>query len=461
MIRYTASTPLPVNSQSAFAYHERRGALQRLVPPWKNLSIEQSDGSLRSGSRVVLRIGLGPLSLRWVAEHSEYDPPRLFADHQVSGPFAHWHHDHRFSEAGDEQCVLHDEVEYRLPLGFLGQLAGGAFARTELESMFAYRHRITRDDLMLADKYRVGPFRVAVSGASGLVGRRLCGLLSLLGHDVIRLERSPEKAQGDASVAPWSSPEQAARLEGVDAVVHLAGKPIADGRWSENAKREIRESRVMLTRQLAEILARLESKPTVFVCASAIGIYGDRADETLTETSALGEGFLAEVGREWESACEPAAAAGIRVANARLGIVLDPNGGALQKMLFPAKLGGGRVGSGKQWWSWVALDDVVGSLYHAVCCDKVAGPFNLTAPQPETAATFAQILGRVLRRPALIPAPSFLLRAAMGEMADALLLCSARVEPRLLRDTGYEFRFSGLEGALRYCLGKDRLESTE
>ena len=306
MKTYLASTTLPVDIEQAFAYHERPGALDRLIPPWKHVSVESSDGSLKPNSVVVLRLKAGPLSMRWVAQHTEYDPPHCFVDVQRSGPFAHWEHRHLFDAASSDGCVLRDSITYQLPLGAVGGMCGGSLARKELETMFAYRHRVTRDDLELAAKYQVSPMKIAVSGSSGLVGRKLCALLTLRGHKVIRLERSLDRIEdGQAAVAPWDSPEQAARLSGVDAVVHLAGKSIADQRWTDSVKQAIRDSRVDLTRQLADALAALPDPPKVFVCASAIGIYGDRGDEVLSESSAPSDTFLADVALNRQGCVSP------------------------------------------------------------------------------------------------------------------------------------------------------------
>lgn len=462
MSEYTASIALGVTQSAAFEYHDRPGALARLVPPWKKVWVESTDNSLQPGSRVTLKTSIGPIPLRWLAEHTQYDPPNLFADKQISGPFAKWEHQHHFSSGSSLSCVLRDQVHYQIPMGALGNLLGGWLVRKELETMFAYRHRVTRDDLQMSQAYQADPMKIAVSGASGLVGKKLSTVLALLGHNVYRLERSIEKAEGDArAIAPWASEEEASKLNGFDAVIHLAGKSIADSKWTPQHKQQIRDSRVELTEKLARSLAALDQEPSVFVCASAIGIYGDRGDEVLSEESKPDDSFLAEVGVEWENACEPARNAGIRVANARLGIVLDPGGGALKQMLTPAKLMGGSLGNGKQWWSWVALDDVIGAIYHAICTPEVQGAFNVTAPEPMRNVDFARTLGRVLGRPALFPAPAFALRLALGEMADALLLASARVTPERLQRTGYEFRFAELDSALRYCLGRDRLESTQ
>lgn len=457
-MKYVATSCLPVSIEDAFAYHERPGALERLVPPWESVVVESSDGSLEVGSEVVLKTSVLGVPVRWVARHTEYDPPKLFADTQVSGPFATWDHRHEFDEQGDE-CQLTDRVEYRVPVGALGQAMGGWKARATLESMFSYRHRVTRDDLALQSAYRLTPKRIAISGCSGLVGRQLSSLFTLLGHQTLPIVRKPtDKA---SEIAAWHDEKETEKFRSVDAVVHLAGKSIADARWSDSVRREIRASRVDKTRQLCESLAGLDEKPEVLVCASATGIYGNRGDEILDETSAVGDDFLADVAREWEEACRPAAEAGIRVVNARFGIVLSPRGGALQKMMLPAKFAGGALGNGKQWWSWIALDDVLGAIYHAISNEELRGPVNYVAPDPIQNRDFASTLGKVIGRPALFPAPAFALRAAMGEMADALLLASTRVVPGKLQESGYEFRFPDLDAFLRYTLGYDRLESTE
>ncbi|MCC9602954.1 TIGR01777 family oxidoreductase [Stieleria sp. JC731] len=457
---FVASSSLPVSASDAFAYHERKGALEHLIPPWQDVKVESSDGSLTPGSIVVLKTKIGPKSIRWIAQHTTYEPPRLFVDVQQSGPFAAWEHRHEFDHLTDNHCTLRDKVQYELPFGKAGQTFGASFAKHQLESMFAYRHRVTIDDLELARRHDVPKMKIAISGASGLVGKRLSNFLRLIGHDVVRLERTAEKAQGSPdAIAPWGQGSEAEKLNGFDAVVHLAGKSIASGHWNEKVKQEIRDSRVELTTQLANLLAQLSSPPKVLVCASATGFYGDRDEETLTESSVAGEDFLASVAREWEAACQPAADAGIRVCNTRLGIVLDPRGGALQQMLLPAKMMGGHLGSGQQWWSWISLDDVVGGIYHAICTESLAGSINFSTPHPLRNREFAKTLGQVISRPALVPAPAFVLRLALGEMADALLLSSTKAIPKKLIESGYRFRFEHADDALRYCLGVDRMES--
>jgi uncharacterized protein (TIGR01777 family) len=240
-----------------------------------------------------------------------------------------------------------------------------------------------------------------------------------------------------------------------DAVVHLAGENIAGARWTQRQKALIRDSRVKGTRALSDLIGRRSPPPKVLVCASAVGYYGDRGDESLTEESASGSGFLPDVCREWEAACQPAAEKGIRVVNLRIGVVLSPAGGALARMLTPFKLGaGGVIGGGRQYMSWIALDDVVSAIHFALTHEILRGPVNGVAPNPVTNRSFTQTLGRALSRPILFPMPAFAARLALGEMADALLLAGARVLPARLLESGFVFRYPDLEGALRHLLGK-------
>jgi uncharacterized protein len=296
--------------------------------------------------------------------------------------------------------------------------------------------------------------RIVVTGSTGLVGTQLVAELARAGAQVVRAVRRPvSDPHSEVLWNPDTRQVDAAALEGVDAVVHLAGENIAGGRWTDKFKQRIRDSRVVGTQLLAEAIAGLSRKPRAFVCASAIGYYGDRGDEVLAEDSPPGDDFLAEVCQEWEAACQPARDAGIRTANIRIGVVLSPHGGALKKMLTPFKLGaGGRLGNGRQYMSWVALDDVVEAIGFLLANPAVAGPVNLTAPNPVTNADFTKTLGRVLSRPAIFPLPAFAARLLFGEMADALLLSSTRALPQALTAAGYQFRYPELEPALRHLL---------
>jgi len=435
-------TPLPVAAHEAFRWHARPGALERLTPPWAPVEVEERTGGIEPGGRVVLRLPLGPTSLRWEARHTDYVEGRLFRDVQASGPFAHWDHSHRFEPAGEHACTLVDHVEYDPPFGALGALAGRAFLPAMLESMFAYRHRITRDDLAAHARWReCDPLHFLVSGSRGLVGRALLPYLTTGGHCVSPLGRDlvalPEPAGGPT------------------AVVHLAGEPIAAARWSRAVKQRILDSRVQGTRALCESLARWRNKPRVLVCASAIGFYGDRGDERLDESAASGEGFLASVCREWEAATAPARDAGIRVVHLRIGVVLSAGGGALAQLLTPFRLGaGGRLGDGRQFMSWIALDDLLDVILHSTMDDRLEGVVNAVSPEAITNSEFTRTLGRALRRPTLFPIPAPLARAAFGEMADEMLLASARVEPARLLHAGFTFRTPTLDAALRHTLGR-------
>ncbi len=297
--------------------------------------------------------------------------------------------------------------------------------------------------------------RIALSGSSGLIGSALARSLRDDGHEVLRLVRRPSDEPGSVRWDPEAGTIDAGALEGIDGLVHLAGEGIADKRWNDPQKRRILESRTKGTGLIARTLAGLARKPAVLVSASAIGVYGDRGDEVLTETSPPGQGFLADVVVAWEAATAPAAEAGIRVATARTGIVLSADGGALAKQLLPFKLGlGGRLGSGKQWWSWISIADEVGAIRWLLEHD-VAGPVNLTAPGPVTNAEFAKALGRALHRPTLLPTPSLAPRLLLGrELADELLYVSQRVVPAVLTDRGFSFQHPDIGNALQAVLSR-------
>ena len=296
--------------------------------------------------------------------------------------------------------------------------------------------------------------KILVSGSTGLVGSALVPFLLTGGHQVARLVRSQPTAGGEVPWDPAAGRLEATNLEGLDAVVHLAGERIT-GRWTAAKKARIRSSRVQGTRLLAEALAGMKQPPKTLVCASAIGYYGHRGDELLREESPPGAGFLAEVCREWEAAARPAAEKGLRVVHLRIGVVLSAAGGALARMLTPFKLGlGGRIGPGSQFMSWIAIEDLTGAIHHALANESLRGPVNAVAPRAITNREFTKTLGRVLGRPTIFPMPAFAARLAFGQMADELLLASARVEPTRLIASGYKFRTPELEAALRHLLGK-------
>lgn len=293
--------------------------------------------------------------------------------------------------------------------------------------------------------------RILVSGASGPIGSALLPSLKSSGARISRLTRKgAARSAPDEQQIPWdpAQPIAADAVSGFDAVIHLAGESIV-GRWTAAKKKEIRDSRVNGTKNLAQALAQAKDKPRVFICSSAIGYYGDRGDEVLNEESAPGIGFLSEVCVEWERAASAAAEAGIRTVCMRTGVVLSSKGGALGKMLTPFKMGlGGRIGSGRQWMSWVDVQDVTGAIHHFLKTDRLHGPVNMVAPNPVTNAEFTRTLARVLSRPAIFPVPEFVVKLAFGEMGETALLGSQRVEPAQLTASGYRFRFSNLRASL-------------
>jgi hypothetical protein len=448
---------LPVGADAAYAWHAREGTLERLLPPWRNVRVVRRTGGLADGSQVELLLCVGPAPVAWVAEIRDCRPPEQFRDVQLRGPMAHWDHLHRFEPEGPGACTLEDRVEYALPAGLIGDTVDAAWVHGQLRRMFEYRHATTVADLAAHGRFADRPpLEIAVSGASGLIGSALAALLSSGGHRVRRMVRGEPNAQaGELRFRADSGQVDPAAFEGFDAVVHLAGENIA-GRWTPERKRRIRASRVEGTAALCKILAGLERPPKVLVCASAIGIYGSREGELLDESSEPGHGFLADVCRDWEAAAAPVRDRGIRAVFARFGVVLSPRGGALAAMLTPFRLGlGGPIGCGRQYWSWITIDDAVGAIHHAIMTDSLDGPINVVSPGAVTNRDFAKTLGGVLRRPALIPMPSPVVRLAMGEAAEDLVLADVRVVPGRLEQSGYRFRHWSLGPALRHLLGRE------
>lgn len=309
--------------------------------------------------------------------------------------------------------------------------------------------------------------RIALAGGSGMLGGALREALAASKDDVVALVRRPARA-GDAAVQwdPYAQNTQGAmaipeKLEGLDAAVILSGENLSEGRWTQARKERFGSSRVAPTRQFATLLAERKSKPRVLVCASATGVYGDRGDEILTETSEPGHGFLPQLCQDWEAAAEPARAAGIRVVHLRLGVILSGNGGALKRMLPVFRLGlGGRLGSGTQWISWISLPDAVAAIRFAIKEEALRGAANTVAPEPVTNAGFTQAMGQVLHRPAMLRVPAFALKAAFGEMAEATILSSARVFPVKLEEAGFRFRYARLENALQNALVPGKRNAT-
>ena len=432
-----------------FGWHTRPGAITRMMPPWSPVQVEREAASVRHG-RAVLRL---PGGLRWVAAHQpgQYDPPHEFADALASLPLSAvllWRHTHQFAPVGPRATRVTDLVETPLPTRVL-------------RPMFAYRHRQLADDLAAQARTReLCPdlLTIAVTGSGGLVGTALTALLSTSGHRVIRLVRRPPRHAGERHWRPDDPGPDL--LCGVDAVIHLAGASIA-GRFTPGRKQEIRDSRIIPTRRLAELAAASVTTGApglrAFVTASAIGFYGpERGEEVLTETSARGDGFLADVVAGWEDATAPAAWAGVRTVQVRTGLVQTPRGGMLRLLypLFAAGLGG-RLGRGQQWLSWIGLDDLLDIYLRAALDPDLSGPVNAVAPAPVRNADYTAVLAGLLHRPALVPVPALGPRLLLGaEGARELAEASQYVHPQRLINAGHHFRHPDLEAALRHTLGR-------
>jgi hypothetical protein len=432
-----------------FDWHTRPGAFTRLAPPWQPVRVIAEADSLKNGRA---ELGL-PGALRWVADHQpdSYDPPRRFVDTIGTDGLAslpvrlavRWRHTHDFDELSGERTRLTDRVATPVPAA-------------ALRAMFGYRHRQLADDIAVhrrAAAHGLAPLTVAVTGSSGLVGSQLTAFLSTGGHRVIRLVRHAATKTDERQWNP-DDPDPGL-LAGVDAVIHLAGASIA-GRFTDEHRAAIRDSRIGPTRRLAELIAQSADGPKVLISASAVGFYGyDRGDETLTEDSERGDGFLADVVAEWEDATVPAQEAGARVVRVRTGIVQSPGGGTLRLLrpLFAAGLGG-RVGNGQQWLSWIGIDDLVDVYHRGLWDTDLSGPVNAVAADPVRNVDYTRTLAHVLRRPALLPVPPFGPRLLLGEQgARELAFASQRVLPARLQQADHRFRRPDLEQTLRHLLG--------
>lgn len=453
VFRYRVELDHPV--ADVFGWHRRPRAFDRLTPPWENVRVREKSGGIEPGGRAVLELRKGPATLVWEVEHTVYEENRLFVDEQREGPFAHWRHEHRFESLGVNRSAIEDVVEWEAPLGALGATFGTRYIENSLSRLFQFRATRLQGDLGLHARLRAAnpnPLVVAITGASGLIGSALGAFLESGGHTVRRVARGSE---GDVQWDPARGVLDPAGLEGLDAVVHLAGEPISGLRWTADKKRAIRTSREVGTLLLARTLAGLEQKPRVLVSGSAVGFYGDRGETRLTEADPRGSGFLAEVCGAWEEATLPARTAGIRTVHLRTGIVLSPLGGVLGSMLLPFQIGiGGRLGSGRQYMPWIDLDDEIGLIAHAIANPSVRGALNAVSPNPVSNAAFTDVLGRVLGRPTLVPLPSLAIRTLFGEMGQSLLLEGQRVSPTVAERTGYVFLRPDLEDALRFHLGR-------
>ena len=449
-------SPMPASARDVYDWHARDGAFERLTAPWHEVHlVERSDG-VADGAVVVFDYKAGALRGRWVAQHMNNDPGHRFADRQLHGPFAMWEHTHSFIPDGKRSSVLEDHVEFQLPYGAVTDLFGGVPANRVLERLFRFRHERTRNDierwLETRDKPRL---RIAIAGATGLIGAQLTAFLQAQGHDVARIVRGLPERETDIVWTPEAGRLAAASLEGVDAVVHLAGESTGRAAGRPPSARASCARASDGTALLAHALAGMSEPPKVLLSASAVGYYGEGGDQELTEESRSGDDFLAAVTRRWEAALDPARQAGVRVVPMRFGVVMSGSGGALSRMLPAFRAGtGGPMGGGEQWWSWIALDDLLAAVAMLLFADEVEGPVDVTSPLPLRNRDFVKTLGHVLHRPAVVPLPAVAIKAMFGQMGETMLLTSQRVLPRRLEDLGFRFAYPELEAALRVELGR-------
>lgn len=445
---------LPHSPAEVFAWHTRPGAFERFNPPWRPVRVIQPPESLRDGSPVHIKLPIiGPLGISWRLVHRDYRENEQFCDEQVRGPFRSWRHYHRFIADNERSCRMRDEIHFALPYGI--GLAKPIIIR-ELNRLFRYRHMILQNDLSLHARFKDSPRKtILVSGSSGFIGSALCAFLSTAGHTVIRLVRRPPRDSGERRWDPEQEALDSSVFDGVDVVIHLGGESIVGHRWTPEYKRRIVESRTKSSALICKTLAQVERKPEVVIMASAIGYYGDTGDTLVDERSPAGAGFLADTGKAWEASARDNLRESTRLVHIRIGTVLNAAGGALKQMLPIFKLGaGGVLGNGRQYMSWIALQDLLGIFEHAIYTSSMRGAFNAVAPEPVTNREFTKTLGKVLHRPTIAPVPAPMLRLMFGEVADAVLLGSCRVAPRALLDSGYTYTLPNLEEALRCECGE-------
>ncbi len=424
------------------------------MPPWDPVEIVRQEGGLADGTKVELKIKLGPFKKTWISEHRNLITGFQFTDVQTKGPFSKWEHIHGFQEIDSKSSWLTDEIVYRLPLGFIGEYFGHHFVQRKLQRMFTYRHSQCKSELEFLSKYPSERKRFLISGSTGLLGTSLSAFLTAAGHEVVRLVRKQAK-ENEINWNPYEPVTDLERLENFDFFIHLSGANVAEKKWSTNFKSEIKKSRVDTTKALANAIFGLKNPPKAFLVASAVGIYGDRKDELLKEESIPGKGFLAEVAVEWERAAQTVAQSGIRCINLRFGTILSSLGGALPKLLKPAQFGIlGPIGSGEQFMPWIDIDDAIGAIYHAAFTETLAGPINVVAPELVTNRQLTKNLNRILKRPTFFAIPESVIRGLFGEMGENTLLASQKVVPAWLHATGYRFRAPELEISLRRQLGK-------
>jgi uncharacterized protein len=453
---FVFTSHFPCSAHDLYTWHSRAGALERLIPPWEKTAVVSRQGGIAPGGRVEMRMHLGPIPYRWIAHHVEDKPGLMFRDIQKKGPFSSWSHSHIFTDTAGG-AFLEDRVEFSLPFHHFLPGFPKRHVHQILQRVFRYRHATLREDILLHQFCSRTPLRILVTGASGVLGRALVPFLTTGGHRVWTLvRRCPDPEKQEIQWDPMAGTIDSHALPELDAVIHLAGEYIGLNRWTAEKKQRVIDSRTLGTSLLASIIAAMPVPPRVFLSASAVGFYGNSQQRCLDEGAAAGEDFISHVCHLWEKAAAPAEAAGIRTVLMRIGVVLTPKGGALQQLLRTAPCGFfRRFGHGRQYVSWIGIDDTIGAMLHCLTCADLRGPVNIAAPTPVTNMELMQILSTVLHRPLLPPIPAKVLRTIYGQMASEILLSGCDVSAAKLTASGYRFRHSTLEGLLRRQLSRE------
>ncbi len=443
--------------EKLFTWHEGKGAVLRLTPPWIPLKIIARSGEgIQEGAKIRFKIKFFKIPMVWESEHINYQKNKFFKDMQTKGPFPLWVHSHMFRQDGTHHSIMEDKIEFKLPFQTLTR-PFYKFVIKEFERMFAYRHRILKYDLENNANRNGEKKRILISGSGGTIGSALIPFLQTLGHDIIRLVRKKGKLVNDELFwDPYRGILDLEKAGKLDAVINLNGVNITDKRWTEKQKQSIFDSRVISTRLLAQKTACLDHVPDVFLSASAIGFYGEGGDTILTENNHAGDYFISKVCRQWENASiEAFKKTNIRCVQLRTGVALTPAGGALAKMMLLFRLGlGAQFSHGRQYMSWISIEDVLAGILYILNHDKITGPVNLTSPCPVTNKEFSKTLATVFSKKILFAVPEFAAKVLWGKMGKETFLASVRVMPEKLLNNGFNFQHKNLLPALIDLLGR-------
>jgi uncharacterized protein len=446
-------TDISVSSQELYDWHMKPGSFDRIQPPWENARFVKRAPKIINDAEETLEVKIGPFVQKWQAAYYDVIPGKQFCDTQKSGPFKSWKHQHLCLTKNEKTSTLHDKIEYQLPLAPLSNWLAGSFTKKKMHRMFHYRHQVTQLDLERSQLFQ-GPSKcVLVTGGTGLVGSSLVPLLKNLGHKVFVLTRSPK----DDSHIAWNPAKKTIEREKLtqfDTIIHLAGENVG-GLWTKSYKEKMCSSRISSTQWFVDELLQHASNLKCFIAASGSNYYPTDTGEVYDESGSKGHGFLADLVSDWEAATQKIKTHNIRLVTLRISMVLSSRGGALQKMLLPAKLGINKSwGSGKHHFSWIAIDDLVDIIALAINSPDMNGIINVSSPNSISCRDFFTCLGKVFKMPQLIGVPAFILKAMPGGMGKEILLADNRLNPQVLSDLNYSYRYPGLESALRHQLGR-------